>query len=171
MSATALAAGLVCPGLHARGEPAGPRSLVFVNLHTGEELAADYWRDGRYDSGALSRIDHILRDHRADEATSMNRDLLDLLHRLKSSLGGDVPFHVISGYRSPQTNQALRKHSNGVAKRSLHMQGKAIDIRIPDVKTGALYEAALALQGGGVGLYRKSGFIHLDVGRVRTWRG
>ncbi|MFM1892333.1 MAG: hypothetical protein RLZ44_1410 [Pseudomonadota bacterium] len=148
-----------------------PRSLDLVNLHTGEELTADYWRDGRYDRDALERINHVLRDHRADEATSMDHSLLDLLHRLKTSLGSDVPFHVISGYRSPRTNETLRKKSNGVAKRSLHMQGKAIDIRVPDLKTTALYEAALDLRGGGVGLYRKSGFIHLDVGRVRSWGG
>jgi uncharacterized protein YcbK (DUF882 family) len=167
----AFAAGITAPTAWTKPRAQAPRSLAFLNLHTGEEVSARYWRDGAYDPDAMHRIDHVLRDHRADETRAMDRALLDLLYRLKTSLGIDAPFQVISGYRSPSTNQALARSSSGVAKRSLHMQGKAIDIRIPKLATSDLYAAALALQGGGVGYYRKSAFIHLDTGRVRTWRG
>ena len=99
----------------------------------------------------------------------MDTSLLDLLHTIHQTTGSSAPFHVISGYRSPHTNKKLRKQDNGIAKRSLHMQGKAIDIRLPDVELKYLRDAAISLQAGGVGYYSKSNFIHIDIGRPRSW--
>ncbi len=164
------AAVLVAPSLQAAVNPsAAERHLKFYNLHTGEKLTATFWADGRYVPGELAAIDHHLRDFRTGEAEHIDTALLERLHGLQQSFGSDRPFHVISGYRSPKTNAALRNNSNGVAKRSLHMQGRAIDIRLPGVDTATLRKAALAQQAGGVGFYPKSGFIHIDTGRTRFW--
>lgn len=146
------------------------RALSFHNIHTGESLRrVAYWADGGYDADALKGIDHLLRDHRSDEVAAMDRDLLDLLYALGTRFGGEPVFHVISGYRSPTTNARLRAQGARVAKNSLHIRGKAIDIRVPGVPLADLKKAAVALKGGGVGFYPKSGFIHVDTGRVRYW--
>lgn len=152
-----------------RGTP--PKTLAFYNTHTGESLETCYWRDGGYRPGALADIDVILRDHRSGEVKPIDRGLLDLLFDLKTSAGTTGPFHVISGYRSAVTNATLRKRSRGVASRSLHLVGKAVDIRIPGLKTKALRDAALKLRAGGVGYYPGPAFVHVDVGRVRRWGG
>lgn len=145
------------------------RTLEFINLHTDETLRSCYWADGDYDSNSLSEINQILRDHRADEVYAMDTRLIDLLHTLHEITESKTPFHIISGYRSPQTNEKLRKQGSGVAKRSLHMQGKAIDVRLPDLKLAVLRDAAISLEAGGVGYYAKSNFIHLDIGKPRNW--
>jgi len=155
--------------IHANSIASSERTLEFINLHTDETLRSCYWVDGEYDPNSLSEINHILRDHRADESYNMDASLIDLLHVLHEMTGSNSPFHIISGYRSPQTNEKLRKQSNGVAKRSLHMQGKAIDIRLPDVELRHLRDAAISLNAGGVGYYAKSNFIHLDLGKPRSW--
>jgi uncharacterized protein YcbK (DUF882 family) len=111
----------------------------------------------------------VLRDFRTDESHPIDRRLLDLLHNLSQRVGTRAPFQVISGYRSPATNAMLRAESSGVASRSLHMQGMAIDIALQDVALADLRQAALDLQSGGVGYYPTSGFVHVDVGRVRRW--
>lgn len=147
----------------------GERVLRFHHLHTGETLTRTYWADGVYLDDPLADINRVLRDHRTGEVHSIDPQLLDLLTRLQQSTGARKPFEIISGYRSPKTNSLLRKQSNGVAKKSLHMQGKAIDIRIPGVELARLRKAALALKAGGVGYYPKSNFIHVDTGRVRHW--
>jgi len=147
------------------------RSLAFSNLHTGERLKADYWVAGRYEPDALAEIDRILRDFRTGEVHPMERSLLDLLNRLHARLDSDAPFGIISGYRSPKTNAMLASASSGVAKKSLHMQGMAIDIRLADRDLTDLRQAALDLRKGGVGYYPKSDFVHVDVGRVRQWAG
>jgi uncharacterized protein YcbK (DUF882 family) len=150
--------------------PTAPRrNLSFLNLHTDERAQVVYWADGRYQREGLRRIDRILRDHRTGDVMEMDRRLLDLLFVLQRKLGSMSPYHVISGYRSPQSNAMLAAHSGGVAKRSLHMQGMAIDIRLPGCKLLDVRLVALALGGGGVGYYPKSDFVHLDVGRVRHW--
>jgi uncharacterized protein YcbK (DUF882 family) len=149
----------------------GERRLQFHNLHTGEMANLAYWEQGAYVPESLAEINHILRDYRNDEVAAIDSSLLDLLHRVNSVVGTSAPFEIISGYRSPATNQMLRKNSNGVAKHSLHMEGKAIDIRIPGIALADLHRTALKLQGGGVGYYPGSNFVHMDVGRVRTWRG
>lgn len=163
-----LAGALSTPAL-ARLRPAGERDLAFYNLHTGEKLHTTYWAGGEWNPDGLREIDTILRDFRTGEITTVDRDLLDVLYRLSRNVGSRKPFHVISGYRSPKTNATLASQSNGVAKRSLHMRGKAIDVRLPDVPLAELRRAAVAMKAGGVGYYPKSDFIHIDTGRVRYW--
>ena len=114
-------------------------------------------------------INHILRDHRTGEVGAIATDLLDLLHRLRLRVQTAQPFHIISGYRSAETNAVLHRRSRGVASQSLHMVGKAIDIRVPGVRTGALKTLAVELAAGGVGYYPQSDFVHVDIGRVRSW--
>jgi uncharacterized protein YcbK (DUF882 family) len=147
----------------------GERTLSLVSTHTNEKLKATYWRNGAYDKGALRDIDHVLRDHRTGEVARMDTDLLDLLVELHRRTGSRKPFQIISGYRSPKTNAMLASASGGVAKRSLHMDAKAIDIRLADVALSDLRQAALGMKAGGVGYYKKSNFIHVDTGRVRQW--
>lgn len=171
MGAAAAAAALV-PG-RARAATRGPeRSLGFFNTHTGERLKAAYSFGGEYDPEALKEINFILRDFRANEVKPIDPRLLDLLHELGGTLETDSPFHIISGYRSPHTNALLRTRGGagtGVASGSLHMVGKAIDIRIPGVKLDHLRAAARSLKLGGVGYYPASNFVHVDTGRVRFW--
>lgn len=158
------------PGLARAAAPA-VRKLKLENLHTGEKLAADYCVNGCYDSSALKAINHVLRDHRNNEVHDMDPRLLDLLHDLNGKLDTTAAFQVISGYRSPQSNAAMHAHSNGVAKKSLHMQGMAIDIRVPGRALKSVHDNAQAMARGGVGLYPTSDFVHVDVGRVRYWNG
>lgn len=145
------------------------KNLAFYNTHTQERLKVTYSRNGKYYPKALAQINYILRDHRSGEVKSIDIRLLELLHQLSLKSSPQTPFHVISGYRSPKTNNKLRKKSNGVANRSLHMQGKAIDIRLPGFQTRQLRNVARKLKLGGVGYYAKSDFVHVDVGRVRYW--
>lgn len=166
-----LAAALPLPASASAWLAAPERRLRFHNLHTGENLDLAYWVQGNYVPESLAEINHVLRDFRNDQVAAIDPQLLDLLNRVDLALGSAQPFQVISGYRSPATNQMLRENSSGVAKHSLHMEGKAIDIRIPGVALANLRKTGLALQAGGVGYYPASDFVHLDVGRVRTWGG
>ena len=148
------------------------RVLSFFNIHTGERLSTAYCCAGKYQPEALQQINVFLRDFRANEVKPIDTGLLDLLHELHGTLGIDQPFHVISGYRSPQTNAMLRARGgadSGVASGSLHMVGKAIDIRVPGVALEQLRSSARALRLGGVGFYPSSNFVHVDTGRVRFW--
>ena len=145
------------------------RSLSFNHLHTGEKLKLTYWADGQYLPESLSEINRLLRDFRTGERHKMDRDLIDLLHRLQMATGNHRAFEIISGYRSPKTNAMLRNSSSGVAKKSLHMLGQAIDVRLPGTDLKHLHKAALSAKTGGVGLYTGSNFVHLDTGRVRSW--
>ena len=145
------------------------RDLAFRSLHTGEEVAATYLQGGVVQAEGLQRLNHVLRDWRSGEVWEMDRQLLDLLYALRREMDSTAPFELISAYRSPKTNAKLAAKSNGVAKRSFHMRGMAVDIRLPERDLKALHKAALSLQGGGVGLYSKSGFLHVDTGRVRRW--
>ncbi len=147
------------------------RILSFHNLHTGESFRAPYWVQGQYVPEVLGAIDHLLRDHRTGEVMPIDRALLDLIHALTSRLDASGPVQVISGYRSPATNRTLHARSSGVASHSLHMEGRAIDLRIEGRDLSRLRDAALALQGGGVGFYPQSGFVHVDTGRLRSWTG
>ena len=160
--------------LAAFASPAAPlppdRGLAFYNTHSAESEAVEYCRGGELLPSSLARINYILRDTYTGEIKDIDLGLLDLLNELARALGAGEPYHVISGYRSPSTNEYLRLHgSGGVAVHSLHLLGKAIDIRVPGVKLRDLYRAAVGLRGGGVGYYPASDFIHVDVGRVRTW--
>jgi uncharacterized protein YcbK (DUF882 family) len=169
------AAGLLSAAVPGRGFAAvrelwtPERSLAFYNTHTGEELELVYWSRGRYRKQSLAAIDHVLRDHRTDETKAIDPRLLDLVHALGEKLDARRPFHVISGYRSPKTNALLRAKGNGVASNSLHLQGRAVDIRLPGCKLSLLHRAAMELKGGGVGYYPGPNFVHIDVGRVRYW--
>ena len=146
-----------------------PRALSFSHTHTGEHLNLEYFSGGGYLSDALSTVNHFLRDFRTGDVHTIDPGLLDLLHDLRGMTGSSAPFQVISGYRSPKTNEALRQHSEGVAAGSLHMQGQAIDIRLADIPLTKLRRAALTVRRGGVGFYPASDFVHVDTGRVRTW--
>jgi len=146
-----------------------PRALNLAHTHTGERLRIEYFSGGQYLPAALANVNHFLRDFRTGEVRAIEPGLLDLLHRLAGAAGTTRPFQVISGYRSPVTNAALRQRSEGVAAGSLHMKGQAIDIRPTDVPLARLRAIALDLRGGGVGYYPTSNFVHVDVGRVRTW--
>lgn len=146
-----------------------PRRLAFHNLHTEERLETIFWANGRLVPQALAEINHLLRDHRTNDVRAIDPQLLALLHALKHKVGTRQPFQIISGYRSPRTNAALRAHSSGVASRSLHMQGRAVDIALPGCGLERLRQAALSLRGGGVGYYPRPGFIHVDTGPVRHW--
>ena len=164
-----LAAGLLVSPAYAAIDRGGQRQLSLHNLHTGEHVTRTYWADGEYLAEPLADIDRVLRDHRTDDVHPIDPQLLDVLHRLRDRVGCNKPFEIISGFRSPKTNSMLRGKSNGVAKKSLHMQGKAIDLRLPGHELGKLRQAALSLQAGGVGYYPRSNFLHLDTGRVRHW--
>ncbi|MEA2624708.1 MAG: hypothetical protein QOD06_753 [Candidatus Binatota bacterium] len=148
--------------------PAG-RTLSLSNVHTGERLRATYWEGGRYLPDALHEINHCLRDYRNGQCIDIDVGLLDLLHELRASMDTRESFTVISGYRSPATNEALRRAGHGVAAQSLHTRGMAIDVRLPGRSLTALRRSAIALRRGGVGYYPADDFVHVDVGRVRYW--
>lgn len=156
------------PAVLAKTKPE-KRSLFLKNMHTSETLDLVYWENGAYLPEATNAISHLLRDHRRNESCEMDTRLLDLLHGLHATVDAPYGIEIFSGYRSPKTNAALAAKNSGVAKKSLHMRGKAADIRIPGVKLAHLRKAALSLKLGGVGYYRKSGFLHIDTGRVRQW--
>ncbi|MFT5808535.1 MAG: hypothetical protein ACI9LG_002852 [Moritella dasanensis] len=147
----------------------GLRKLGFYNIHTREREHGSYWIDGFYQDDTLQNFSHVLRDHRQNLAAPMDNRLYELLYQLNRTLNVTEEFHVISGYRSPKTNQMLASKSNAVATKSYHMRGMAIDIAMPDVKLSHLREAAISLKLGGVGYYPKSGFVHVDTGPVRLW--
>ncbi len=145
------------------------KMISLQNPHTGDRLRLTYFERGLYIEDALQEIDYVLRDYHTGDIHPIDPALLDQLHELKLRLGVSRPFNVISGYRSPETNANLRRHSDGVAKNSLHMQGRAIDIRLDGYHASTIRDAALSMQRGGVGYYSASNFVHLDTGDVRTW--
>lgn len=150
--------------------PQGEAKLLsFINTHTGDTFADAYWEGGAYVPEALSAINHVMRDHRTGDVRDIDTRLLDQLHTLRGLVEASAPFQIISGYRSPATNAALHANSSGVASRSLHMDGRAIDIRVRGIDLTRLRDAALGMQAGGVGYYAASDFIHIDTGRVRRW--
>lgn len=143
--------------------------LSFYNIHTGETLKTSYRTNGELIHRAVNRISHILRDFRTGEVKRVDPDLLDLLHRIVMKTNSSAPISIISGYRSPRTNAALRKVTAGVARGSLHMEGRAVDIRIPGFQTLAIRQLAISLKSGGVGYYPESDFVHLDTGPIQVW--
>ena len=170
----AAAGALVAAPLAARASPrsvADGERLALHNLHTGEQVDVVLHDRGRRLADAKAEIDRLLRDHRSGDVHPIDDGVLDQLLALRARLGLARPFHVISGYRSPATNARLAAASGGVARTSLHMQGRAIDIRVPGLDLRVLHRAALELGAGGVGYYAKSDFVHVDTGRVRRWGG
>jgi len=144
--------------------------LSFYNIHTRERLNTCYRAKGKLIDRSMQRISYILRDYRTGEIRPIDPTLLDLLHRIVIEVKPRSPINIISGYRSPRTNAALRKITTGVAKKSLHMEGRAIDIRIPGLRTTALRQLAVGLKSGGVGYYPTSNFVHLDTGPIKIWQ-
>ena len=163
--------GLSQPALALTGKPKGTKVLSFRHLHTDEKLKIAFWKDGAYDRAALTKLNHLLRDFRTGDVYPINPGLFSLLHDIRTKLGSDGTIEIISAYRSPATNSMLAKLSDGVANNCLHMQGKAIDVRLEGTSLAKLQRTALALGHGGVGYYPSSQFVHLDVGRVRRWQG
>lgn len=146
------------------------RAIAFEHTHTRESLTLVYAAGGRYLPDALAAVNRFLRDHYSGEVGTMDPRLLDQLHALKLAFGTERPFHVISGYRCAKTNEKLRGNGGGgVARNSLHLEGRAIDIRLPGVALAQLRDAALDMKAGGVGFYPASDFVHIDTGRVRHW--
>jgi uncharacterized protein YcbK (DUF882 family) len=145
------------------------RKLAFYSIHTGEQLAATYWENGRYLADGLREIDHVLRDFRTGEVRPIDPALLDLLYRLRLVMHYEGAISVISGYRCPATNAMLAARSNRVAKNSYHVRGMAIDLRLPGRQLAAVRDSAMALASGGVGYYPDSDFVHVDTGPVRAW--
>jgi uncharacterized protein YcbK (DUF882 family) len=146
-----------------------PRSVSLYNTHTGEWVRSVYWADGHYIREAVRDINWVLRDHHSDEVRPMNAGILDLLEMLRSRLDSRDPFLVMSGYRSPTTNARMHAHSSGVASKSFHIQGMAIDLRCEGRTLSQVRQAAMSLRAGGVGYYPNSDFVHVDCGPVRHW--
>lgn len=175
--AVAQAAPIVTPAAPTISAPAvlqraaDVKRLFLHNLHTGETIKTDYWADGAYIPGALAEARHALRDWRNGEQHQMDPKLFDLFNDLRANLETDRPFQIICGYRSPQTNAMLHARSSQVASHSLHMDGKATDLRMEGVELTHLRKAAMSLGRGGVGFYPVSDFVHVDTGRVRQWSG
>ena len=165
------AAMLACSPALAAFAQAPARRIGLVNLHTSETCHLTYWENGAYVTEALAEINRVLRDHRTNEMHPMDPALLDLLTALHGQLGTHAPYQVISGYRSPASNAAMHARSSGVASKSLHMEGKAMDIRVAGRALADVHRTALAMGLGGVGYYPSSDFVHVDTGRVRQWVG
>ncbi|MCC2958328.1 DUF882 domain-containing protein [Massilia sp. IC2-477] len=147
----------------------GERTLRLYNTHTGEKVNTVFWAEGQFVEDGLKDLNKVLRDHRNNKVAQIDPELLLLLTQLNDKLDNNRELHIISGYRSPESNAKLHAASNGVAKRSLHMDAKAIDIRLPGKDLKMLHKAAMSLKGGGVGYYDSSQFVHMDTGRVRYW--
>ncbi len=147
------------------------RSVALDNLHTGESMEAVYWDDGAYLPDVLDAVNLQLRDYRTGDVHPIDPRLLDLLDDVAAKTGTKASFQVISGYRSPKTNAMLHERSAEVAQKSFHVQGMAIDVRLPDIELRHLHAVAQSLGRGGVGFYPDSNFVHIDVGPVRAWQG
>jgi len=158
---------IVSPSLLAANHQA--RELAFVHTHTGERLKIQYSDEYGYLPDGLAEINYFLRDFRTGDVHPIDTGLLDILNELRQGMSKSGVFEVISGYRSPKTNESLRANGSDVAKHSLHMQGRAIDIRLTGVDTSKLRNYCISMERGGVGYYQKSDFIHVDTGRVRSW--
>lgn len=167
LGAAAAAAPLVLPRI-ASALPA-TRELAFYHIHTGESLKATYFDGGQYQPEALKALDMLMRDWRTDTEHTIDPAIYDQLFALQAKVETPGAFHIICGYRSAATNAMLSERSDGVAKHSLHVEGKALDLNLPGKDLTRLHAAALSLGAGGVGFYPASDFIHMDTGRVRSW--
>lgn len=171
LGAGAIAASLLpMPALAATTTPISlQRNISFFNTHTGEAIDICYFDKGCYCPDGLNKINYILRDHRTKEVQSIDLGLVETLYAIKENVRAGKPIHIISGYRSPATNNMLRKTTNGVAQTSYHTKGRAIDIRIPGYSSRRLRDVCISMQSGGVGYYGESNFVHLDTGPIRAW--
>jgi uncharacterized protein YcbK (DUF882 family) len=163
------AAALTGVARRAAAESIAAHRLSIYHIHTAEKLTITYREHGEIVPDALAEINRYLRDFRTEQVHQIDVALLDKLHALFTTFDARGNFEVISGYRSPHTNEVLRHVTTGVAEHSLHIEGRAIDVRLTSAKTTALRDAALALKAGGVGYYAESNFVHLDTGKTRSW--
>jgi uncharacterized protein YcbK (DUF882 family) len=147
------------------------RELAFVNLHTGEHLRAEYVHNGQVVPSAMHAISMLMRDHYNNKVHPIDPQLLDIAHVLQSQVGNRGPINLVCGYRSPETNAMMHEISAGVAAHSMHIEGRAMDIRMPGTRLASLRKAAVALRMGGVGYYPHDDFVHIDSGAVRKWAG
>jgi uncharacterized protein YcbK (DUF882 family) len=147
------------------------RTITMHHIHTGEDITITYKRDGRYDEAAVAKLDWFLRDWRRGEQTNMDPRLIDLVWEEQREAGSNEPIQVVCGYRSPATNAMLRRSSEGVARFSQHILGRAMDFYVPGIPLEQLREIGLRLARGGVGFYPESGspFVHMDVAGIRMW--
>jgi uncharacterized protein YcbK (DUF882 family) len=164
-----LACSAVAPAYAAMPRLKSIRELAMHNLHTDERLRVTFWKDGKYDRAALAKINHLMRDHYSGDEFPMDPRLIDLMYDLQHRVKNDHPVELISGYRSPKTNMMLASYSDGVAKKSYHTKGMAMDIRLPGTSLATVHNTALAMKRGGVGYYPDSQFVHIDVGPLRKW--
>ncbi len=171
LTGSSLVVAACAPSIAQASYPDEPRVLAMNNLHTGETLESRYFNGYGYVRSELKRLNHICRDFRRNEVYPMDRSLFDQISRIQTLIGCEAEVQIISGYRSPATNEMLRNGSNGVAKKSYHMLGKAFDFRLDGINLKTVHEAALSLKAGGVGYYPRSGFVHIDSGPVRRWQG
>jgi len=146
-----------------------PRELRFYHTHTGERLSIAYRNASGYLTESLAELTRFLADFRTGDRKPIDPALFDILDGVQRLTASNGTWEIISGYRSPETNAALRSHSRGVAEHSLHIEGRAIDVRLTSAKTASLRDAALAMKSGGVGYYADSNFVHLDTGNTRSW--
>lgn len=160
---------LVATKAHASLGQKSVRRLALYNRHTDERVQGVYWANDSFQTDVVNAFEHNLRDHRQNEAAPMDRRLYDFLHQIQQRLVTDKEIHIISGFRSEKTNNMLASRSNGVAKKSFHMKGMAIDFTIPGIDLALIRDTAKSLKLGGVGYYPNSGFIHIDTGWVRSW--
>ena len=147
------------------------KTLKLFNINTREHLTVTYYKDGAYVKSALDKIDHIMADKRSKQIMKTDLVLIDTLHKIQTRSNAKEPITLICGYRAPATNSKLVKSKKGVAKGSYHTRGQAADIKIPGVELSDIKKIAESLKKGGVGYYPNSGFVHVDVGPTRTWRG
>jgi uncharacterized protein YcbK (DUF882 family) len=168
---TSLGATTVAAALPSIAYAGFQRTLSFVHTHTGEKLSATYFSDGQYQPTALARVAFVLRDFRSGDVHQIDPMLLDALHDLQLLSQHDKPYEIISAFRSVKTNKSLRNNSKGVAEHSMHIHGKAVDIRVAGISTKKLRDLAVSMNRGGVGYYPGSNFLHVDTGRLRTWQG
>jgi len=172
MLASVLGAPAVLKSAKAAPAPAvssNERVVRLYNTHTGESLRSIFWAEGQFIPEAMQDINKLLRDHRNNKIAAIDPQLMVLLDRISAQYDNHPTIHVISGYRSPESNAKLHENTAGVAKHSLHMEGKAIDVRIPGQDLARLHKIVMAEKAGGVGYYPDSEFVHMDVGRVRYW--
>jgi len=151
------------------GQSDGERFLTLDNVNTKERMTVRYWLNGAFDLQGLEAFSYMLRDHHANVMTPIDPSLADLVWHMQQAVGHHGPVEVLSGYRSPETNRALRRRNRRAARNSMHMHGKAVDLRLPGVPVPDLKQVAIGMRAGGVGHYRRASYLHLDVGPVRTW--
>jgi len=149
--------------------PTQGRALSLFDPRRYEALDIEYWTNGWYIPDAMARLNHFMRDWRTDDVIDIDPNLLDILYVLQQRTGTRERLHLVSGYRSPQSNAYLAARSRGVARNSYHIYGRAADITVPDYNLAGLRQLALSLEAGGVGYYPRSDFVHVDTGPVRNW--